>query len=81
MFPRKERTWKQYPQNVTAVNKQEALYLLHYITYVHITRSYLNLTEIIDLQGYRIIRKKSTISRLLARPQDRDSFIFPINKN
>lgn len=81
MFPRKERTWKQYPQNVTAVNKQEALYLLHYITYVHITRSYLNLTEIIDLQGYRIIRKKSTISRLLARPQERDSFIFPINKN
>ena len=81
MLPRSTRTWKQYPQNITAINNREALYLLHFLTYVHITRSYLDLTEVVDLQRYRIVRKKSTVSKILARPQTRDCFVFPVNKN
>lgn len=79
MFGRSEKIWKQYPQNITAVNNKEALYLLHYLSYVRITQCHIRLTEIIDLQRYRIIRKKHLVSRMLA---DRDRlFLFPVNKN
>ncbi|WP_118972719.1 hypothetical protein [Taibaiella koreensis] len=79
MFGRSEKIWKQYPQNITAVNNKEALYLLHYLSYVRITKCHLGLTEIIDLQRYRIIRKKQQVHRLLA---EKDKlFLFPVNKN
>lgn len=82
MYPRSERIWKQYTQNISAISHQEALYLLHYLTFVHITRNYLHLTEIIDLQRYRIIKDKKKVYKLLSRPlQDSESFLFPVNKN
>jgi hypothetical protein len=81
MFGRSEKIWKQYPQNIAAVNNQEALYLLHYIAYLEITKCYLGTTEILDAQRYRIINKKSKILKVLSlRDKDR-IFLFPVNKN
>ena len=74
MFGRSEKIWKRYPQHITAVNNKEAMYLLHYLSYVRITRCYLSLTEIIDLQRYRIIRKKHLISSLLSAPAKEQLF-------
>lgn len=81
MFGRSEKIWKQYPQNIAAVNNREALYLLHYITYIHITKYHLNVMEILDVQRYRIIRKKNKVAKTLALPIKESSFLFPFNKN
>jgi hypothetical protein len=81
MFRRSEQIWKQYPQNITAVNNKEAVYLLHYISYVRITRCHLSLVEIIDLQRYRIVRQKNQVSKLLSLPEKKRLFLFPVNKN
>jgi hypothetical protein len=81
MFRRSEQIWKQYPQNITAVNNKEAVYLLHYISYVRITRCHLALVEIIDLQRYRIVRKKNQVGKLLSLPENKRLFLFPVNKN
>ncbi len=81
MFRRSEQIWKQYPQNITAVNNKEAVYLLHYISYVRITRCHLPLIEVIDLQHYRIVRKKNLVGKLLSLPEKKRLFLFPVNKN
>jgi hypothetical protein len=81
MFGRSEQIWKQYPQHITAVSNREAVYLLHYISYVRITKCHLGLIEIIDLQRYRVIRKKQQVGKLLSLPDDKRLFLFPVNKN
>lgn len=81
MFRRSEQIWKQYPQQITAVNYKEAMYLLHYISYVRITKCHLALTEIIDLQRYRLVRKRHQIGRLLSLPERERQFLFLVNKN
>lgn len=81
MFGRSEKIWKQYPQNIAAVSNREALYLLHYIAYVEITKCYLRATEILDAQQYRVISKKNKISKILALPEKDRIFLFPVNKN
>jgi hypothetical protein len=81
MFGRSEKIWKQYPQNIAAVNNREALYLLHYMAYVEITKGHLCVTEILDLQRYRITSNKKKVSKILALPEKNRVFLFPINKN
>ncbi len=82
MYSHSKGIWKQYTRNIAAVNHQEALYLLHYLTFMQITRNYLQLTEIVDLQRYRLIKDKKKIHRiLLQNPKEISSFLFPINKN
>ncbi len=81
MFGRREQIWKRYPQQITAVSNKEAVYLLHYLSYVRITRCHLALIEVVDLQRYRLIRKKHQISRLLSRPEKERLFLFPLYKN
>ncbi len=81
MFGRREKIWKQYPQNIAAVNNREALYLLHYITYIEITKCYLGTTEILDAQRYRVINKKNSILKVLMLSEKERIFLFPVNKN
>jgi hypothetical protein len=81
MFGRSEKIWKQYPQNIAAISNREALYLLHYMAYVEITKGYLNVTEILDVQRYRVIRKKNKISKALSLTEKERLFLFPVNKN
>lgn len=81
MFGRSEKIWKQYPQNIVAINNHEALYLSHYISYVRMSKCYLSLIEIIDLQHYRLIQKKHMIQRMLSHSCDEQLFLFPFNKN
>lgn len=81
MFRRSEQIWKQYPQHITAVSNKEAVYLLHYISYLRITRCHLALIEIVDLQRYRLIRKRHQISKFLSLPEKERLFLFPVNKN
>ncbi len=82
MFQRSKRIWKQYTQNISAVNHQEALYLLHYLTFMQITRNYLNFIEIIDLQRYRIVKDKKKVHKFLSRSaKDAPHFLFPVNMN
>lgn len=81
MFGRREKIWKHYPQDITAINNQEAIYILHYISFVRITRSYLHLTEIVDLQRYRLVKKKAQVLKMLSLDQGDSAFLFPVNKN
>ena len=81
MYFKGERTWKRYPLQISAINNQSAIYLLHYISHVRTSACYLNLVEIIDLQRYKIIRKKRTIKKLLDQPEIDDHFVFPVFKN
>jgi hypothetical protein len=81
MFGRREKIWKQYPQNIAAVSNREALYLLHYMAYVEITKCHLRVTEILDVQRYRIISNKKKVSKILALPEKNSVFLFPVNKN
>lgn len=81
MFGRREKIWKHYPQDITAINNQEAVYILHFMSFVRMTRSYLHLTEIIDLQRYRLVRKKAQVQKLLARDAQDRIFLFTVNKN
>ena len=81
MFGRSEKIWKQYPQNIAAVSNREALYLLHYMAYVEITKCHLHVTEVLDLQRYRIINNKKKVSKILSRAEKSNVFLFPVNKN
>lgn len=81
MFGRSEKIWKQYPQNIAAVSNREALYLLHYISYIEITKCHLHVTEVLDLQHYRVIRNKKKVSKILTLPEKSRVFLFPVNKN
>jgi hypothetical protein len=81
MFGRSEKIWKQYPQNIAAVSNREALYLLHYMSYVEITKCHLRVTEVLDLQHYRVINNKKKVSKILNRAEKSNVFLFPVNKN
>jgi hypothetical protein len=81
MFGRSEKIWKQYPQNIAAVSNREALYLLHYMAYVEITKCHLRVTEVLDLQHYRVINNKKKVSKILNRAEKSNVFLFPVNKN
>ena len=81
MFGRSEKIWKQYPQNIAAVSNREALYLLHYMAYVEITKCHLRVTEVLDLQRYRVINNKKKVSKILSRAEKNNVFLFPVNKN
>jgi len=81
MFRRGERLWKKYPQDITAASNEEALYLLHYLSYVRNSRCYLQLMEIIDLHRYRIIRNRNKIGRILSAQERKQHFLFPVVKN
>lgn len=81
MFGRSEKIWKQYPQNIAAVSNREALYLLHYMAYVEITKCHLRVTEVLDMQHYRVINNKKKVSKILARSEKNRMFLFPVNKN
>lgn len=81
MFGRSEKIWKQYPQNIAAVSNREALYLLHYMAYVEITKCHLRVTEVLDLQRYRVINNKKKVSKILTRAEKSNVFLFPVNKN
>jgi hypothetical protein len=81
MFGRSEKIWKQYPQNIAAVSNREALYLLHYMAYVEITKCHLRVTEVLDLQHYRVINNKKKVSKILSRAEKSNVFLFPVNKN
>lgn len=81
MFRRSEKIWKYYPKSVLALSHDEALYLSHFLAKVRHTKHYINLIEIIDLQRYRLIRKKNIIQRILNMDFDRQKFLFLFNKN
>lgn len=81
MFGRSEKIWKQYPQNIAAVSNREALYLLHYMAYVEITKCHLRVTEVVDLHRYRVINNPKKVSKILTRAEKDNMFLFPVNKN
>lgn len=81
MFRRSEKTWKYYPQNILALSREEAMYLRQFLSKVNYTKHYLSLMEIIDLQRYRLIRKRNVILRMLSMDIDKQKFLFPLNKN
>jgi len=81
MFRRSEKIWKYYPKSVLALSHDEALYLSQFLSKIRHTRHYISLMEIIDLQRYRLIRKKNMIQRMLAMDFDRQKFLFIFNKN
>jgi hypothetical protein len=81
MFRRSEKIWKYYPKSVLALSHEEALYLNEFLLKVRHTSYYISLMEIIDLQRYRLIRKKNIIRRMLTMDFDKQKFLFLFNKN
>ncbi|KAA5536623.1 hypothetical protein F0919_02840 [Taibaiella lutea] len=81
MFRRSEKIWKYYPKSVLALSHEEALYLNEFLLKVRHTKYYINLMEIIDLQRYRLIRKRNIIQRMLTMDFDKQKFLFLFNKN
>jgi hypothetical protein len=81
MFRRSEKIWKYYPKSVLALSHEEALYLNEFLSKVRHTKYYISLMEIIDLQRYRLIRKKNIIQRMLTMDFDKQKFLFVLNKN
>lgn len=81
MFRRSEKIWKYFPQNILASNKTDASRLNQFLLHINHTKGYLYFMEILDFQRYRLIRKKSLISKVLSLPENKMTFLFPFYKN
>jgi hypothetical protein len=81
MFRGKAHIWQQYEQDILAVNSKEAAYMLYYLSFVRMSRCYLKIMEVADLQRYKLLRKPAQIKNfLLLNPQEK-AFMFLLHKN
>lgn len=81
MIEGNERVYNKFTQQVIAVNYAEALFLKRFVLECFFSKYHLNSTEIIDIQQYRLVKKKNKINDLLKLPENQRLFLFPVNIN
>lgn len=81
MHRRSAQVWFQFPGYITAVNREEAVYVQAFCHAVNGTRLYLYYMEVLDIQRYRVVRKPEAMLRLLTLPSRDQYFIFPFYLN
>lgn len=81
MIEGKARVFNQFTQEVVAVDYSEAMLLKHFILHCFRTKSYLNSTEVLDFQRYKLIKNKVKVNALLQTHHLKWDFVFPVNIN
>jgi len=81
MFRRSEKIWKYFPQGIMATDTREATLLRQLLLLVALEQQYLPVTEILDYQRYRIIKKRALVRKMLSLSEEKTTFLFPFCKN
>lgn len=63
MWSRDNKIWTHYGNGILAVDCDSASFLKSYMRYMLINRPYLNVTEVIDLQRYKVYSKRRHVAR------------------
>lgn len=80
MWSRKHEIWKRYHEDVLAMDNYDAFFLSAYIRHANLHRIDAHVTEVIDLQRYRLIRKPGLVRSAL-REKKHEPFIFFFSLN
>lgn len=81
MDRRSAQIWFRFPDQVTAISRQEALYVQSFCCAVANSGLYLHFMELHDLQHYRIVRKTGILRNMLSRHPKDQYFLFPFYLN
>ena len=75
-----ENIWLHYVKNIIAADVPSAVFLSKYLGRININKSYCTALEVVDLQKYRVIKKKDKVRAVLSNIK-RPPFIFIVGKN
>jgi len=81
MYFKKEKYWQNFPHDIIAENPEDAAFLYTFLKNAQISQMDLDTFEILDIQKYRLIKKRHKIAAMLKFHPSEMSFIFPVNKN
>ena len=81
MFFRKEKIWEHFHHDILASYEEDATMLYVFLKMQQINRTDIESFEVIDVQRYRLIKKKHKVAEILKRHSSEMCFIFPVNKN
>ena len=80
MWGRENEAWRRYEKDVLAIDNYDAALLSAYMRHVAIHRIDAHVTEVADLQRYKLIRKFGLIKNAL-RERKGEPFIFFLTLN
>lgn len=75
-----ENIWIHYVKNIIAADVSSAIFLASYLRRSNMNKSYVAHLEVIDLQKYKVIKKKNKVRAALNDAMN-TPFIFFVGKN
>ena len=75
-----ENIWIHYVKNIIAADVSSAIFLASYLRRSNMNKSYVAHLEVIDLQKYKVIKKKNKVRAALNEAMN-TPFIFFVGKN
>lgn len=76
----RNRVWIQYLRNITAADRNSAVFLSSYLRRIGISKDYVRALEIYDLQKYKVIKDAGKIKNSLKERKNKP-FVFVGCKN
>lgn len=75
-----ENTWIHYVKNIIAADVSSAIFLASFLRRNNLKRNYASALEVVDLNSYKIYKKKNIVWAKLTN--DRNTpFVFFVGKN
>ncbi len=75
-----ENIWLKYVKNIIAADMSSAIFLASFLRRSNMNKSYVASLEVIDLQKYKVIKKKNKV-RAAINDAVNTPFIFFVGKN
>jgi hypothetical protein len=74
------KVWLHYVKNIIAADLRSAKFLAAYEKFSRMNNTHLPYIEIIDLNNYKVIKKKDKLKKALQKCDD-TPFVFVVGKN
>jgi len=74
------KVWMHYVKNIIAADVPSAVFLASYLRYSVIRKDYASFLEVIDLQKYKVIKKRDKV-RVALGNRVNVPFVFVVGKN
>ncbi len=77
---REENIWHNYVKNIIAADRKSAFFLATYLQLNNMNKNHVASLEVIDLQRYKVIKKKNKV-RAALNDAVNTPFVFFVGKN